>query len=91
MGEGATGYLLRCCVRHFLLFMPPLAGLWCYGLASYLTLDYLGCCVVQIIGLALPQELAPQVGWGGISDISKGSISGIHQSLEKNKNGYRII
>lgn len=62
--------------------MPPLAGLCWYGLAGKLSdLDYLGCCVVQIIGLALPQQLAPQVGLAsGISDISMGTISGFYRN-----------
>lgn len=49
--------------------MPLLAGLCWYGQASY-NLGYLGCyCVVQIVGLALPQQLAPQVGELGVWEI----------------------
>jgi hypothetical protein len=46
-----------------------------------------GICgvVVQIIGLALPQQLAPQVGEFGNFGSRMNNILATHQSLESNK------
>jgi hypothetical protein len=56
-------------------------------------LDYLGCCVVQIIGLALPQQLAPQVGGLGwdFRYLNRHHFRNSSRSLERNKNEYRVI
>lgn len=60
-GEGAAGALTSLLCPPFFVFMPPLAGLCCYGLAIFTSADILALlCGADCWLRALPQQLAPQ-------------------------------
>lgn len=69
--------------------MPPSSGVVGWDGRATLSCCRLTCgicgVVVQIIGLALPQQLAPQVGEFGNFGSRVNNILGTHQSLESNK------
>jgi hypothetical protein len=73
----------------FGLFMPPSSGVVGWDGRATLSCCRLTCgicgVVVQIIGLALPQQLAPQVGEFGNFGSRMNNILGMHQLLENNK------